>query len=308
MKKSNKILLIIFILILVLWFGSNLGLYLFTKYFVVGKESIELINKVPETINISYKETDGQKIPFGDLEFILPLKDYSTIKMFPGVYIVKQEVEKHLISFSLIYEYEKKKNTVMFFSKKPDSKLADSMIEHSNYTMNDFNFWNPIHNYNSFNKLASKWIMLPSNSDLQKYPLSIVNTQYFKGFLSNSIGKTWYRSSFDFSYNEKSYIFMLFGNNEQVITDDMQKIISSINPIEDVENITQELLYNYKNEKSIFEKQLALISLISIEGPTIENLTELKKLMIQEGARVDNIDNLQKQIEILKNNVNAVLN
>ena len=97
MKKSNKILLIIFILILVLWFGSNLGLYLFTNYFVVGKESIELINKVPQTINISYKQTDGQKIYFGDIEFTLAPRGYDSVEIYPSVYIDQQEVEKYSI-------------------------------------------------------------------------------------------------------------------------------------------------------------------------------------------------------------------
>ncbi len=307
MKKSNKILLIIFILILVLWFGSNLGLYLFTNYFVVGKESIELINKVPETINISYKQTDGQKIYFGDIEFTLAPRGYDSVEIYPSVYIDQQEVEKYSIYLILMFKYANERKTITIYLNNTDLKLADDYIEFSNYSIDDFSLWNTLHNYNSFYKIAAKWIMLPSNADLEKYPLSIVNTQYFKGFWKINSGKNTILSSFDFSTKGKSYTIMLVDSDE-VVSTEMNNIISSIKPIEDSQNVIEILSSNYKKGVSIFEKQLALISLISIEGPTIENLTELKKLMIQEGARVDNIDNLQKQIEILKNNVNAVLN
>lgn len=307
MKKSNKILLIIFIIILVLWFGSNLGLYLFTKYFVVGKESIELINKVPETIDISYKETDGQKIYFGDIEFTLAPRDYDSVEIYPSVYIDQQEVEKYSIYLILMFKYANERKTITIYLNNTDLKLADDYIEFSNYSIDDFSLWNTLHNYNSFYKIAAKWIMLHSNADLEKYPLSIVNTQYFKGFWKINSGKYTILSSFDFSTKGKSYTIMLVDSDE-VVSTEMNNIISSIKPIEDNQNVIEILSSNYKKGVSIFEKQLALISLISIEGPTIENLTELKKLMIQEGARVDNIDNLQKQIEILKNNVNAVIN
>lgn len=307
MKKSNKILLIIFILILVLWFGSNLGLYLFTKYFVVGKESIELINKVPETIDISYKETDGQKIYFGDIEFTLAPRGYDSVEIYPSVYIDQQEVKKYSIYLILLFKYANERKTITIDLNNTDLKLADDYIEFSNYSIDDFSLWNTLHNYNSFYKIAAKWIMLHSNADLEKYPLSIVNTQYFKGFWKINSGENTILSSFDFSTKGKSYTIMLVDSDE-VVSTEMNNIISSIKPIEDSQNVIEILSSNYKKGVSIFEKQLALISLISIEGPTIENLTELKKLMIQEGARVENIDDLQKQIELLKNNVNAVLN
>ena len=194
MKKSNKILLIIFILILVLWFGSNLGLYLFTKYFVVGKESIELINKVPETIDISYKETDGEQIYFGDIEFTLAPRGYDSVEIYPSVYIDQQEVEKYSIYLILMFKYANERKTITIDLNNTDLKLADDYIEFSNYSIDDFSLWNTLHNYNSFYKLAAKWIMLPSNPDLEKYPLSIVNTQYFKGFWKiNSGNNTIYR-------------------------------------------------------------------------------------------------------------------
>ena len=307
MKKPKKILLITSIILLVLWFGSNLGLYLFTKYFVVGKESIELINKVPETINISYKQTDGQKIYFGDIEFTLAPRGYDSVEIYPSVYIDQQEVEKYSIYLILMFKYANESKTITIDLNNTDLKLADDYIEFSNYSIDDFSLWNTLHNYNSFYKIAAKWIMLPSNADLEKYPLSIVNTQYFKGFWKINSGKNTILSSFDFSTKGKSYTIMLVDSDE-VVSTEMNNIISSIKPIEDSQNVIEILSSNYKKGVSIFGKQLALISLISIEGSTIDNLSELKKLLIQKGARVDNIDNLQKQIEILKNNVNAVLN
>jgi len=307
MKKSNKILLIIFILILVLWFGSNLGLYLFTNYFVVGKESIELINKVPETINISYKQTDGQKIYFGDIEFTLAPRGYDSVEIYPSVYIDQQEVEKYSIYLILMFKYANERKTITIYLNNTDLKLADDYIEFSNYSIDDFSLWNTLHNYNSFYKIAAKWIMLPSNADLEKYPLSIVNTQYFKGFWKINSGKNTILSSFDFSTKEKSYTIMLVDSDE-VVSTEMNNIISSIKPIEDSQNVIEILSSNYKKGVSIFEKQLALISLISIEGPTIDNLSELKKLLIQKGARTENIEDIQEQIEILKNNANKISN
>ncbi len=307
MKIPHKVLLISLIVILVLWFGSNLGLYLFTKYFVVGKESIELINKVPETIDISYKETAGQKIYFGDIEFTLAPRGYDSVEIYPSVYIDQQEVEKYSIYLILMFKYANVRKTITIDLNNTDLKLADDYIELSNYSIDDFSLWNTLHNYNSFYKLAAKWIMLPSNADLEKYPLSIVNTQYFKGFWKINSGKNTILSSFDFSTKGKSYTIMLVDSDE-VVSTEMNNIISSIKPIEDSQNVIEILSSNYKKGVSIFEKQLALISLISIEGPTIDNLSELKKLLIQKGARTENIEDIEKQIDILSINANAVSN
>lgn len=307
MKIPHKVLLISLIVILVLWFGSNLGLYLFTKYFVVGKESIELINKVPETIDISYKETAGQKIYFGDIEFTLAPRGYDSVEIYPSVYIDQQEVEKYSIYLILMFKYANVRKTITIDLNNTDLKLADDYIEFSNYSIDDFSLWNTLHNYNSFYKLAAKWIMLPSNADLEKYPLSIVNTQYFKGFWKINSGNNTILSSFDFSTKGKSYTIMLVDSYE-VVSTEMNNIISSIKPIEDSQNVIEILSSNYKKVVSIFEKQLALISLISIEGPTIDNLSELKKLLIQKGARTENIEDIEKQIDILSSNANAVSN
>jgi len=307
MKKSNKILLIIFIVILVLWFGSNLGLYLLTKYIVVGEERLELFNKVPETIEITYKETDGEKIYLGDLEFTLAPRGYDSVEIYPSVYIDQQEVEKYSIYLILMFKYANVRKTITIDLNNTDLKLADDYIEFSNYSIDDFSLWNTLHNYNSFYKLAAKWIMLPSNADLEKYPLSIVNTQYFKGFWKINLGKNTILSSFDFSTKGKSYTIMLVDSDE-VVSTEMNNIISSIKPIQDNEIVFKELSTSYKTGKSIFEKQLALISLISIEGPTIENLSELKKLLIQKDARTENIEDIQEQIEILKNNADEIPN
>jgi len=150
MKKSNKILLIIFIFILVLWFGSNLGLYLFTKYFVVGEESLELINKVPETIEIDYKEFEGKKIYLGDLEFTLPFNNYESVILSPNIDINQQEVDKYTIFLTLIYKHADRRSTILIHLWKPDLKFADSYIELSNFTFKDFSIWNTVSNYNLF--------------------------------------------------------------------------------------------------------------------------------------------------------------
>jgi hypothetical protein len=97
-------------------------------------------------------------------------------------------------------------------------------------------------------------------------------------------------------------------DSDEVVSTEMNNIISSIKPIEDSQNVIEILSSNYKKGVSIFEKQLALISLISIEGPTIDNLSELKKLLIQKGARTENIEDIEKQIDILSINANAVSN
>ena len=284
-----------------------MGLYLLTKYIVVGEERLELFNKVPETIEIIYKETDGEKIYLGDLEFTLAPRGYDSVEIYPSVYIDQQEVEKYSIYLILMFKYANVRKTITIDLNNTDLKLADDYIEFSNYSIDDFSLWNTLHNYNSFYKLTAKWIMLPSNADLEKHPLSIVNTQYFKGFWKINSGKNTILSSFDFSTKGKSYTIMLVDSDE-VVSTEMNNIISSIKPIEDSQNVIEILSSNYKKGVSIFEKQLALISLISIEGPTIENLTELKKLLIQKGARVENIDELQKQIDILSSNANAIAN
>ncbi len=149
---------------------------------------------------------------------------------------------------------------------------------------------------------------MSNNTDLDQYPLSIVRTKYLKGFWTINSGKKASSTSFELSKNGKSYSFFLFGRDEEVISDDMKNIISSIKPIEDREKILKELSSIYIKQVSIFEKELALISLISIKGPTIENLSELKKLMIKKGEREKYIEDIQEQIDILKSSTNAIIN
>lgn len=307
MNKPKKILLISIVVIIFLWFGSNLGLYLLTKYIVVGEERLELFNKVPESIEIKYRETDGEKIYFGDIEFTLAPRGYDLVEIYPSVYIDQQEVEKYSIYLILSFKYANERKRIIIDLNNTDQELVDDYIEFLNYTLNDLSLWNTLHNYNSFYKLAAKWILLPRNNDLEKYPLYIVNSQYFKGFWKISSGENTILSSFDFSTKGKSYTIMLVDSDE-VVSTEMNNIISSIKPIEDSQNVIEILSSNYKKEESIFEKQLSLISLISIEGPTIENLTELKKLLVQKDARTEKIEDLQKQIEILSSNTNAVSN
>ena len=88
----------------------------------------------------------------------------------------------------------------------------------------------------------------------------------------------------------------------------MKNIISSIKPFENKEEVTSELKSKYKNETAIFEKELALISLITIEGPTVEYLSDLKELLIEKSAREENIGDIQEQIDILKSKLDKVTN
>jgi len=284
-----------------------LGLYLFTKHFLIGEERLELFNKTPEIIDISYKEVEGRKIQFGDFELILPFKDFTSIEISPDAYIYENQDEDYFVTLTLYYKYGDDRKTFMIHLWKPDQKWAERYIKSSNYTFDKFNSLNTLQNINSLDLLVSKWMFLPSDNDIRKQP-KIVNNQSLKGFWSTSFDNKWNFSSFDFSNNRKSYSMMLVDSDDQDVLDYMQNIISSIKPIEDNNKVIQELSSKYKEQESIFEKELALISLISIEGPTIENLTELKKLLIQKGARVENIDELQKQIDILSSNANAIAN
>jgi hypothetical protein len=306
MKKPKKILLISLIVILVLWFGSNLGLYLITKHIVIREDRLELFNKVPDTIEIPYKEIEGQKIYFGDIEFELPFNNYESVYTSSGININENETDKYSTSLSMLYEYAEKRISIMIYLWNPDLKTANSYIEFANYTFDDFSVWNTLYNYNSFHKLVAKSIFLPSNNDLGKYPLSIVNTKYLKAFWTINSGKKTSSSNIEFSKNDKFYTIYLFGGDDKVITDDMKNIIASIKPIEDKEKVTKELLSDYKNKESLIDKELALTSLISIEGPTIENLTELKNLLIQKGDKAEFIDSNQEQIDILSNNTKVL--
>jgi hypothetical protein len=283
-----------------------LGLYLFTKHFLIGEERLELFNKTPEIIDISYKEVEGRKIQFGDFELILPFKDFTSIEISPDAYIYENQDEDYFVTLTLYYKYGDDRKTFMIHLWKPDQKWAERYIKSSNYTFDKFNSLNTLQNINSLDLLVSKWMFLPSDNDIRKQP-KIVNNQSLKGFWSTSFDNKWNFSSFDFSTKGKSYTIMLVDSDE-VVSTEMNNIISSIKPIEDSQNVIEILSSNYKKGVSIFEKQLALISLISIEGPTIDNLSELKKLLIQKGARTENIEDIEKQIDILSINANAVSN
>jgi len=226
MKKSNKILLIIFILILVLWFGSNLGLYLFTKYFVVGKESIELINKVPDTIEITYKDFDGQKIYFGDIKFTLPIEHHKSIKVTQLINIDRKNINKYSLTLLMFISYENKRKSITISNGVFDSNYLDRRIELSNSTLLNYSTWNIIENIGLYKKLVLKSIVLINKLNSENYQTYIVSGQSYKGFwrsfqLSSDL------SRFIVNVKDSSYSLDLIYQNAE-FSDDMKNIISSI--------------------------------------------------------------------------------
>lgn len=168
--------------------------------------------------------------------------------------------------------------------------------------LNDYSWWNLLYNIRLFELLTLKAIGLHT-SNFVNFKVYDLGTPFLRGFLRERkfLKKEEKSSSIDVSFDlkDKSYTILFIGPDE--ISNKSKDIISTVQPIDDIEKNYKEMKALYKNkENSRYPEELILLSMISLKGSTKENLQELLKIMEKKQYEPYIIKEIKKEIEFQK--------
>ena len=291
-RTTKKISIIIGIVLLLLWFVGNLGLYLYLKYSILSKPSIkEAINYTPEKLKLVESDIKAEylhlmgfklKFPFHkeDIKYVVPT--FIDGKLWSiSIFFKRDDSDKRFISFQ---DYEFLENIEKSFLSHLWEKIAykdvpfyESFkdIEHAN--LKDYSWWNLLSNIRLSNLLKLKAF---STEPYEKKVYDL-ESPYFKGILTkfNIKPGKFIQSACYFGWGDKSYSFDAVGSDKEINTT-IKDMLSTIQRLDNVEESYKEIEVLYKNEEnSRFPEELLLLSLISLRGSTENNLKELHKIM-----------------------------
>jgi len=327
-RKLKIIFTIIVIFLVVLWFGGNLGLYLYLKHKIITPERVEAINQLPQTLILKESNLDSDSICFSDIKLKFPFYKDDISRITPLIYskpdinyqsisigtAVKKDDPTGVIHLSyhntpeVDLKEEDKSIPQWFWSLLPGDYKEKSLTEATrialNTTFSDYSFWNLNNNLKMVIPLILKLLMYSPNNSIH----FDIKTPHIDGILQEVKrtlkGKKRAFYSFNFYDKEDNYsiIYSDSDDEDDGAMDLVKNIIASIEFI-DKEECYEEMEAEYRNKaESKYPEELLLLSMISIKGPTVENLTELKQLLEEKSYKKDDIDRIDEQIKILKEN------
>jgi len=332
MSKLKKISIITLVVLLALWFGGNLGFYLYLKYKVIGSENIKLINNIPEKIELKESDLEADYICFSDIRLRFPFYKEGTLRIgnvlnytpeqniflsiissvesdiYYGTYTLKiDNFHKHKYEHPSIAKksVSQELKEILFYGDYSSRPLNEFLFAMHNSSLSDYSWWNLFKNFKLYELLHEKFMYYFDPPFKFKYYR--IQTPEITGILSElkRVIRDIKRASyfFDFAVNDKSYSFSFFMRDEyddgiELVNDIISSIEINVNPDE----CYKEMKKQYENnDESNYPKDLLLLSMISIEEPTIENIQMLKQSMEESERYSDNyINKYQEIIDILK--------
>lgn len=315
-KLVKKLSIILGIILIVLWFGGNLGLYIFIKYSFTS-EIEKVIDYIPEKLKLKEADVKAEtlylmgykfKFPFyeEDIKSIAPFSfehEFSTISISLGK---KDNFEGNIFLGKIPSSFSENKERSLvnkvwgriLYREKTYTEFMRAM-HYSRLT--DYSWWNLLHNIRLSELLVLKVIGLPNYESFKVYDLE---TPYFSGFLREGTARNKKTSSIIFSFD---LIFDLKGESYSIhfmapgdISDKFKNIISTIQPVDNIENSYKEMEALYRDKESRYPEELILISMITLKGSTIENLKELLRIMEEKNYDSFYIEDVKKEIEYLE--------
>lgn len=131
------------------------------------------------------------------------------------------------------------------------------------------------------------------------YKVYDVETPYFKGFLTELHPKDKVLLlDFVSEVNGDEANLTVSGNNE--ISSQTMSMIASIQKLDNIDESYKAIDTLYKQKKSKYPEELLLLSIISLKGPTLENLEELLGIMQKKNYKPDYIKEVQDEVDFLK--------
>lgn len=289
-KTLKKIFISIAIILVVLWFGGNLGLHLFFKSML--KPDIEkAIDYIPEKLKLAKADIKTEPIHLMGLKLKFPFHK-EKIKYINPLFLNHQigSIGIHL----------KDKGSAILFGASPIDQRLPNFFEEMRYSrLKDFSWWNIPKNIRLIQLLTLKAISIPAFDDFKIYDLE---TPYLKGFLTEGITKNEKKSifSFDFARKNKQYTITFIGINE-ISSYKVRDILATIEISDNIEESYKEMQNLYKNkQKSKYPEVLLMLSMISLKGSTIDNLSDLIKIMEHKNYESNIINRIKKEREFLQ--------
>lgn len=326
-RTIKKVSIIIGIILIVLWFGGNLGMYLYCKYFLSPRSGVNL-NSVPEKLKVKEADIDAEtlylmgfklKFPFykDDIKSVYPsflghefwnvaifLKN-KTMIVFSEHFEITEEIKKELADRVKDVEEIKESLTDKIFNifekTLPSDCTLFECIRAAEYArLKDFSWWNLLHNMRLTVLLTLKSLP-PPEFKRKSYDLE---TPHLKGILRNiEMSNKAKVTVIDWDWDNKSYSFEIVAASDGKISTKAENIISTIQKESDIEKSYKAMESLYKNkEKTKYPKELVLLSIISLKGATPETLKELLNTMKNKDYQLDNyiIEGIKREIEYIE--------
>lgn len=315
MKKIFKITAISFIAI---WFVCNLGLYVYFKYSF--NQNVERIfDYFPEPLVIKESAIKAEQLSLMGFKIKFPFykEDISSITPFffdqqlQSISIKAGNIGKiPYINFNALPDrWDNQKspllyriwNTIIY----KENSLSDFIYCSYHARLKDYSWWNLPGNIRLTKLLIEKAILLSSYYNFNVYD---VETPYIKGLLVQGyslIGGTPSKRAmvdFGFEWKNKRYNITFIGVDSNNLIE-ARKILSTIQPIQNIEDSYNEMKGLYSNKAStLFPEELLLVSILSIKNLSIDELEQLLKIMIIKNNKDYIIDPIKEEIKYLKDN------
>ena len=307
-KTIKKVSIIIGIAIIVLWFGGNLGFYIYHKS-IFDDETEKALNKTPEKLTLSEAKVDAENISIMGFNLKFPFYKEDIISVIPLFW--EEELDTIVIFLrnrkkdqNFIVEFK----TAPYIPEAPLFKKIKSWIVYGAGTseiyysrLTDYSWWNIRHNIRLSTLLHFKLAALPKYTNYQIFDLK---TPYLNGFLKE--GKSEYREGkfsqmvdFQFILKNKQHFIRFLSNDDETVNK-ARDIMTTVRPIDNIEESYKEMEVLYRSkERSRYPKELLLLSMISLKGATVDNLEELLKILEAKNYKQSHL--IEEQIEYLKN-------
>jgi hypothetical protein len=291
-KKIKKILIILALLFVNAWFWGNAGLeYLIYRTFVLhhlteekGSEDfvnfalIPNLNYEPRKLNIPERGIEGEYLYFYRYKVKMPF-----IKNRENINIDHSLMERRLESISLYFSNESDKLVAaislrefpdwIFKSKESlfwrfleivslaDSSKQESVEKVYYVRLSDLSWWNLIGNARIFPSLIRKSGLIGAGTAFNRHRYDVM-TPHVRGFLTKTNRRT--SDTFEFELDDRKFQIFIIARESQEYN--IEDVISTIRPIEDVDKAYREMEARYKDNPD-YPKELLILSMISLKGP-----------------------------------------
>lgn len=309
----KKLSIIIVIVLIVLWFGGNLGLYLYIKY-TFGSKFGKALNYTPEKLRLTESNIEAETLHLMGLKLKFPFYEEDIRHIDPLFWF------DHKLHQIMIKIEDKGKVLVIIFNtlpnnlenieeslinkmwdrilfKKEDDRSHFGFIKASHYSrFKDYSWWNL-----SYNIKLSSFLVLKMLSFATFEKVYDFETPYLTGFLSEGKRNNSKRSMIDFSFAVKDIFYRITFISPYETSGEIKDIITTVQPVENIEKSYKEIEDKYKNKgKTRYPEELLLLSMISLKGITMDSLNKLLKIMEDKNYKPYIIDAIKKEIEYLK--------
>lgn len=296
--------------IIVLWFVANLAIYAFIRT-AIPPAFEPKIDYVPEKLKLSDSVTEFDSIYLRDFKLKFPFYKEDIKTAYPFF------LEHRLRNITIILGNKK---GAIFVDEIPDSlpeaktsitgEIKNWLLDETTYesyfktmrqvhyaSLKDYSWWDLRYNLRLALKLTLKLISIPTFDNLKVYE---VETPHLIGYLTKGRSKN-NHVSIDFEFPGKGTTYSLHAiTADDGVANKIMAILGSIQPASGINEGYRIMVAQYNNKHTTrYSPDLLLLSLISLQGPTLNNLKELLQIEKNINDNQYAIDNITEEINFL---------